>query len=555
MATLETQDDPYRAAACVPGVSYGRVSSEKQLTGKGLERSLEGCLNWIANNPEHRVRLDHTLVDRALSAWKGEHITDGEFGRLLRMIDDGIIRPGTYIFVDDHDRISRRPVWEATHLLTGLIKAGMVIVTTIDGTVYSQKSGVGDLIVSVVKMDAAHGQSEQKSNRVRFSKAARIEEAMTTKYVIHKNAPGWLYVAEAISSANRATRKYETIDRHVQTVREIFQMALHHGPAYITVWLIKNREAFGRSGKWNTFYVRDILSSQAVLGHLETRHGTIENTLPKIIDEDLWLRVQAASEARRGQGGHKTGAYVNLFATLCRCVACGGMMRINTNRRTGYKYYECKNHSTLKTCANRCRYRVDVIERHLLNDLGWLKIGGQRRRTPIDLTALEDEHLKLDARYKRLASKLQELDDDEMFSEIEKQLRELRHKRADVAARMNAARQEIAIAAVPVQIDAISDRAKLHTALQQLIKGAYFGEHHEVAIVSRAGLLLMVTARQGTAPPYLLMLRHDGQMAIVDEHGKLRVTEASTDLIAAGMTPLDAKTIDDMLAHLHQIKT
>ena len=47
----------------------------------------------------------------------------------------------------------------------------------------------------------------------------------------------------------------------------------------------------------------------------------------------------------------------------------------------------------------------------------------------------------------------------------------------------------------------------------------------------------------------MIMLRHDGQMAIIDGDGKLRITEASADLIAAGMTPLDAKTIDDVLAH------
>src|ERR1700735_2409318 len=56
----------------VPGISYGRVSGEKQLSGKGLERSLAGCMDWITKHPEHRVRLDHTLVDRALSAWKDE---------------------------------------------------------------------------------------------------------------------------------------------------------------------------------------------------------------------------------------------------------------------------------------------------------------------------------------------------------------------------------------------------------------------------------------------------------------------------------------------------
>jgi hypothetical protein len=98
----------------------------------------------------------------------------------------------------------------------------------------------------------------------------------------------------------------------------------------------------------------------------------------------------------------------------------------------------------------------------------------------------------------------------------------------------------------------ITDRLKLHAALQQLIRGAYFGEHHEVVILSKAGLLLMVTARRGGAAPYLMMLRRDGQAAIVDSDGNLRITDASTDLLAAGMTPLDAMTVDDVLEHLRQ---
>ena len=34
--------------------------------------------------------------------------------------------------------------------------------------------------------------------------------------------------------------------------------------------------------------------------------------------------------------------------------------------------------------------------------------------------------------------------------------------------------------------------------------------------------------------------------------GELRLTQASTALIAAGMTPLNTMTIDDLLAHLRQ---
>jgi hypothetical protein len=40
----------------------------------------------------------------------------------------------------------------------------------------------------------------------------------------------------------------------------------------------------------------------------------------------------------------------------------------------------------------------------------------------------------------------------------------------------------------------------------------------------------------------------------VDYEGKLWITDAFTDLIGAGMTPVDAATMDDVLAHLSQTR-
>jgi hypothetical protein len=63
----------------------------------------------------------------------------------------------------------------------------------------------------------------------------------------------------------------------------------------------------------------------------------------------------------------------------------------------------------------------------------------------------------------------------------------------------------------------------------------------------------MVTARQGATAPYLMIVRHDGQIAMVGGDGKLRITEAATELIAAGMASLDARTIDDVQAQMTKI--
>ena len=64
---------------------------------------------------------------------------------------------------------------------------------------------------------------------------------------------------------------------------------------------------------------------------------------------------------------------------------------------------------------------------------------------------------------------------------------------------------------------------------------------------SKAGLPLFVRAGLGT--PYLIMLRYDGQMAIVDG-GQAADHRGITELIAANMTLLGVKAIDDVVALL-----
>ena len=114
-----------------------------------------------------------------------------------------------------------------------------------------------------------------------------------------------LHVAETISTINRATRRYEGIERHVKTVKMMYPMALHHGASYITAWLIRNRERFGRSGRWNTFYVREICRVWSRLDTSETRHGRHGETMnltTKIIDDELWL-LRPSCRVKLGKAG------------------------------------------------------------------------------------------------------------------------------------------------------------------------------------------------------------------------------------------------------------
>jgi len=278
---------------------------------------------------------------------------------------------------------------------------------------------------------------------------------------------------------------------------------------------------------------------------LETRHGLIEDTFPKIVDGDLWLRVQAAREARRGRGGHKIGAYVNLFASLGECVECGGGMRINAHGRTGYRYYECENHAVLKTCPNRCRYRVDILEAAVLDDLRWLSIAPPPKRAPAELVELEVNVKTLTAQKERLAKRVKTVDDD-MYDLFVAQLRDVINDENDAKTRLAAAQQAKVVEAAPVEIGDLTDRPVLHTALKQRLEGVYFGDGNEVMIVTHGGALGMVVARQNAGKPYWFIRGADGRAALVSD-GKLAFVDAP-----AGMPQLDRHTADDLLRHLRR---
>ena len=447
------------------------------------------------------------------------------------------------VIVEALDRLSRQNPWQAQSQLAGLVSRGIIVATTQDDRIYSLNSGIGDIILSVVAMSRAHEEFESKSQRVRQTKTMRVLQAMETKQVLHQNVPHWLVVPEAISASNRLTRRVYEVKRHAETVRVIYDMALYHGATYITSWLIRNRQPFGKSGRWNTWYVRKILTSRATIGHLETKSGIIENIFPSVVPEELWLRVQVAMEARRGHSGAKMRSFINVLAGFCRCADCGGNMRLNTNAATGYRYDECKNYSSFHTCVNRCRYRVDMVEKAILSNIGWIPVSAPADKPLADLDSLTESLETLKAHEAILAKQLQKLDGDDMADLVLVQLRELRARKNDTATALLAAKKRAAVAASPVvEIGILTDRARLHAALKDRIQIVLFGEDNmAAAFVGSAVMVVCARGRKGGGKSALCLTRSDGKMVVTREGRLLQIADAPDSL------PLkSAQTIADI---------
>ena len=493
------------SGATIPALSYGRVSSERQLSGQGLRRQRDGNYAWIGKHPELHIRIDGVMEDRARSAWKGDHVLkdDAALGKIVEMVKSGELRPPFMLIVEALDRLSRENPWLAQERLAGLVNRGVLVATTKDDKIYHRNSDMADLILSIVYMAGAHAESESKSQRVHETKLIHVQNAMTTKQVIHQNCKGWLRVPDKISPTNRLSRKYERIEEHCATVQTIFELGLHHGSAYITAWLIANKvKPFGRTDRWSIRTVKQILRSRAPLGHLESKHGIIEDNYPRVISDELWLQVQAAQDARRDAGRKSAwrSEQVNLLAGLGVCESCGGKLRLVQPGTGKHWYYGCHNRAVLHTCANSSRYRRDIIEDALLHKfgLGWLET--QPGKVTVNIPALQAELTKLREREQRLAKKLQELDNDQMFDTIMTQLRELRGLVNDAATKLNAAQQQAAVAKASVKISDLTDRAAVATALKRQLIAVRFGAGNRVELEGRSHVLTVVARQDGERP-------------------------------------------------------
>lgn len=119
--------------------SYIRFSTPDQIKGDSLRRQLELSERYVREN---NLTLDTslTLHDLGLSAFHGKNVEKGALGAFLTAVDQGKVRPGSFLLVESLDRLSRAQVIDALGLFTSILNNGITIVTLSDGQVYSRES-------------------------------------------------------------------------------------------------------------------------------------------------------------------------------------------------------------------------------------------------------------------------------------------------------------------------------------------------------------------------------------------------------------------------------
>jgi DNA invertase Pin-like site-specific DNA recombinase len=320
----------FQGFAMPAAYSYLRFSSPQQASGDSIRRQTQARDTWLAAHPD--VKLDASLVmtDAGRSGFNRKDWDTYALAQFVAHVKSGRVAKGSYLLVENLDRLSRENAGEATELFLSIVNKGVVIVQLSPAVMEFRKPvDMTSLMFAIVELSRGHSESAIKSERSRASWARKQKEAASR--VVTRMLPGW------ISSEGGKL----VLNKHAATVRCMFGMA-RDGLGTQAIALKLNvdkvptlgRKTFrGRPVKWSGANVWHILTSPAAIGKYvpyrkrgEAAGSPIPNYFPAVVDEATYHAVRQAITARGRVGRGRRGKHINLFSGLLIDARDGGSL-------------------------------------------------------------------------------------------------------------------------------------------------------------------------------------------------------------------------------------
>lgn len=364
--------------------SYVRFSTPEQMRGDSFRRQVQAAERYaIANGLELDTKF--TFHDLGVSAFRGMNKSVGMLGEFLAYVRSGDIAAGSYLLVENLDRVSRANVFDAIDTLRDIAREGITLVTLNDNRAYNNASlrqNPMDLMLAVMSFARANEESEVKAKRLREAWQTKRLNAASGQPMTSL-CPAWLRLRDDREA-------YEVIPDRGKTVARIFRMTLAGAGQHLISDTL-NREGikpFGRGKMWHRSYVKKLLSNPAVIG-VFTPHETerpdeggkvrhpaepIAGYFPAIVDAELYDAVQGISRGgvttRKAGGGRSSP--VHMLAGLATCPRCASSMtRVYKGKKGGRPYLVCTRAKSGAGCCYR-QIKVDLIEDAIIQNAGMI---------------------------------------------------------------------------------------------------------------------------------------------------------------------------------------
>lgn len=349
--------------------SYIRFSSVKQGKGDSARRQREWAIQWCEDN-NHTLDTTLRLKDCGISAWKGKNRDTGALGEFLKLAKSGQIKKGSYLLVENLDRLSREVQSKALSLIQEIVDTGVNIVTMEPARVLTKhnvENDLGVLLEIVITGYRAHEESNIKSARL-SKKLAHKRANLTAKGAkLTARGPDWLKLAD-----DRKT--WIKIPQAVATVKRAFKMmASGLGPP--TIVKTFNREGVPpltkKRKEWNQSSVRLMLKSRSVIGEFQPHKGygskadrvpvgePIQGYYPQIVDDATFYKVQEQfKKNRRGRQGAPSKRVHNLFTGLLIDAENGSTYHVHTSNKVN----RLVSYSAMKQTADYVAFPYEPFE-------------------------------------------------------------------------------------------------------------------------------------------------------------------------------------------------
>lgn len=307
--------------------SYLRFSTFRQIEGDSQRRQLEGSREWCEKNG---VELVEELQDHGVSAFRGKNRMIGVLGKFLELVRSGEIAPGTFLIIEDIDRLSREDVLPALQLYIEIITAGITIVTLIDDQAHSEDSIQANpmiLQMAIASMARGNEESRVKSRRLgdKWKESRRL--ALDGEASPMGRLPAWL-------KRNEKTREIQLLPI-ASVVSRIFELYAS-GERPFSIARILNEEGAPRlsTGKrackaWKINSIRGVLAAKSTCGiHVVNepyfeevkdakgkvrkvrryrKIGEVADYFPAVISTELFAKVATLIEGNKKRSGNRRG--------------------------------------------------------------------------------------------------------------------------------------------------------------------------------------------------------------------------------------------------------
>ncbi|UWU69142.1 recombinase family protein [Bradyrhizobium sp. NC92] len=356
--------------------SYKRFSTPAQEQGDSLRRQTAMAQAW-ADRMGVPLDTQLNLIDRGVSALHGANRDVGNLGAFLRAVEDGTVPKGSWLLVENLDRLSREPVFEASFTMQSIIRAGVTVVDLSDNgglgreynkTTLNSQEGLMHMMAMLLSFARGNQESVQKGRRVGEAYANKravfaSEQKITKPYT--KRLPGWLRWSDE-------TAAYELIEERAERLRWMFEMADEGVGAHSIAAQLNDakEDTWGAGGwkakYWHRSYVRKLLTNKAAIGvfvpHTVRKvegkrtkerkpQEPILHRFPAAVDRELFERVTARLSTTEARGKNAKAPVRSIFAGLVKCQHCGGTVtRVNKGAHT---YLVC---AAAHAKAGTCKY-------------------------------------------------------------------------------------------------------------------------------------------------------------------------------------------------------